>query len=1020
MTSLATHSSIDHELFPLFSVRSCISEADESLNGPRFCVQDTFTGAAYEVRSCRLVLEADTPTGKNTDNKSLSPSNLNIVRRQQDRIDTLLSISSKVPVPPSVSLPIDIYIQEQPSTGDTYVASVDPFAGLSLGDIIRSGWGIIEELVFMEILHAVETFGYASASLPPHGNLSCDAVKQLLTVRDGASEARQPSRWVVGDWLLLYDERVDSYDPNAFIADVEWMLYSSFSQLSVSTQPDGIILSRQRVEELINGCVERVRYRLLGEGNAEERRSAGVHAGGAANARLDSTLSGVGRSGGGGADHVSPSKFHAGGGVSPLSANGTSSTQEDPEPHSDSQVSTSADHAGDVLDSIRQMTIKDKMAYHQAALRSEQLLVNRHRRKNAPLPPRPQPASPPMLPQPAPTHSDMSSEDLDEGPSLSSPIEVKPSAYLTQNRRGLAGNSTNGTRPQKSPRARLSDTTRSATGRSSGKDRTPSSAREQRERLLEDVVNLAVMKQHRRSTELRNQQQICRTRREELRQALAKTAQLNEARKRPIPALLNNSRLREGVGAAKVAGAPLSPRRKPLANRNPQHRNGAAAKAPACTAPQSHYYVPAATPSTSLTSISPPLPDRDASESPEPKPPFPPLRKGGGTAAPLVIPDADVVKRLNTAPLKRQTAAAPPVIAVAEVGPSASAMPNAKKLAGEAGNENRPWTTGCSTVRSRNLLNMQREEQRAAVGPCNRRTYTSENNIRSARALQRPRQPLDVSAFPRSARAAPQTVKERRRFTMTEGAPLSAPLQETISLIKPLPLAEVLEAAAQSGPSGVSSGSPRPTPPGTAPQRTAPSPRQKVERVPPPSAKRWVASPRKNENRSAAAAPVPSSAAKAVSGELQPPPTIQASSSPSKQTHSSVGGGPQRRTARQVNEERVFPASSRPAMRRLVPDKVTPGPTVEATPPGPKGGTSAEPSAPSVTPLTKSKLSKMKEAANALTLTPNSNSATTRDAPLRSARRMITPRFTENIVVRSVHPVNETSPGILLRRQHRH
>ncbi|KAG5472462.1 hypothetical protein LSCM1_03861 [Leishmania martiniquensis] len=612
-SSLATHSSIDHDLFPLLTVRSCVSEADESKNGPRFCAEDKMTGGAYEIRSRKLHLEAEelasgaaaTGAGRN-----LSSNDLALIKRQQERINALLTAAAHCAVPQCVALPIDVYIQEQPSTGNTYVASVDAFSGLSLGDIIRSGWGVMEERVFLEILNTVEAFGYASASLPPHGNLSSDAIKQLLIVRDGASEARQPSRWVVSDWLLLSDDSVASFDPAAFVADLEWILHSSFAQLHISTdtQQGSTLMPANRVEELVSETVDRIRAHLLRHGatgqnllsvdkanepphenSVTDANASLENAGASPSGMTDTDGTSARRPSDSNADGTS-AVFHttdenimnsastAAGGTLEPQANAASppsshsrcavgkggivvedqaktaivetfpslSTPNTPLTASLVNNSTeSSRSAADKRDSTketpglaRQMSLKDKIAFHQAALRNEQLLVNRHRRKNAPLPPRPQPVCAQGR-NPRTTLSPSPSEDEEEfygAPSLTSPIEVKPSAYLMQGRRPSAsGRGVNSARKPPSPRSARTPNGEARTPREHSRSTTaapqsqqplaasqsPASPDQLRERLLENVVSLAMQNQRRRAQIHRLHQEAERRRREQRQQALS-------------------------------------------------------------------------------------------------------------------------------------------------------------------------------------------------------------------------------------------------------------------------------------------------------------------------------------------------------------------------------------------------------------------------------------------------------------------------------------------------------------------
>ncbi|GET90848.1 hypothetical protein, conserved [Leishmania tarentolae] len=569
----------------------------------RFCAEDKMTGGAYEIRSRKLELETEQrgdDAGCRATHRNLSPNDLRTIKRQQERINALLTATAYCTVPPCVSLPIDVYIQEQPSTGDTYVASVDAFSGLSLGDIIRSGWGMMEESVFLEILNAVEAFGYASASLPPHGNLSSDAIKQLLIVRDGASEARQPSRWVVSDWLLLSDDSVASFNIETFVSDLEWVLHSSFAQLhiSTSTAQGSTVMPMARVEELVSETVDRIRAHLLCQGaEAQETSSAddltstpdGVpqtnmkalhaHLDASSFAVTDIDGTGTGQTSASKKDGV-PTPFDAvHGNTSNCAAAATGSALESHatagstlppdslgEPDTETESITTAsslsilptaslfnkksqgsrapalknESAKEVFLATRQMSLKDKVAYHQAALRSEQLLVNKHRRKNAPLPPRPQPMS---------THKHNARRMLSPSaseeefyyspPSLTSPIDVKPSAYLMQGHVSSPnGRETGSSRKLQSPRSGRTLNGEARTPRERSRLTTPppqsqqllatsqpsASCEQLRERLLDGLVSIAVLNQRRRAQDHRLQQEAERRRREQRQQVLSLSA----------------------------------------------------------------------------------------------------------------------------------------------------------------------------------------------------------------------------------------------------------------------------------------------------------------------------------------------------------------------------------------------------------------------------------------------------------------------------------------------------------------
>ncbi|KAG5498738.1 hypothetical protein JKF63_03026 [Porcisia hertigi] len=722
-SSLATHSSIDYDLFPLLTVRSCVSEANESKNGPRFCAEDKMTGGAYEIRNRKLVLEAEggvaEDTGGSRTARQLSPNDLCTIKRQQERINALLTASAHCAVPPCVALPIDVYIQEQPSTGDTYVASVDAFSGLSLGDIIRSGWGVMEESVFLEILNAVEAFGYASASLPPHGNLSSDAIKQLLIVRDGAWEARQPSRWVVSDWLLLSDDSVTSFDPQAFLGDLEWMLHSSFAQLHISmtAEQGSSLMPPYRVEQLVSETVDRIRAHLLGEeaGTQDSPFAAGftpqpesrsqthvnifprsveaalsvVAEADLAKAKLpayrteDASLASTSplhdissqrasTSTGGmvefqvsGRAPPSPPHRHdlcglAAGdrGTSGITANNGASSAALTIPLTasleESQKSTGPgtadgrDTGSEGPCAARDMSLKDKVAYHQAALRHEQLLVNKHRRKNAPLPPRPQPVHPRGVSSRPSVLQRPSDEDdyyYYDPPSLTSPIKVKPSAYLMQGLQPIgSGRSDSSTgKPNSSPSRSAGTISGEAYqpdegSRSSTIARRPPlslvsprrcvSRDQLRERLLDGVVDFGVLNQRWRAQKHRLQREAECRQREQRQQALSFPSPSGDVLSQP-PAIRAQSAKPRASNLHHLSPNSLSARAKYARALDTQKLCTIGSSAALSNSAENRSPCASAAPS-GRCSVTPSAPQVEAmprfgsvSESPEPRPPSP-------------------------------------------------------------------------------------------------------------------------------------------------------------------------------------------------------------------------------------------------------------------------------------------------------------------------------------------------------------------------------------------------------------
>ncbi|ESL07072.1 hypothetical protein TRSC58_05245 [Trypanosoma rangeli SC58] len=233
-------------LFPVLTLYSCISDAQESGNGARYSAQDKFTGCMYEVRCLPL-------------NVSSSQSDLDkLLAVQQKRLDALTSASSRGNVSASVSLPIDAYVQELASSKEYFVVSVSSFGGLSLGDMIRAGCRLLENADFNEILSCVEEYARESMRLPPHRNLTLNALLRQLTVRSGAVEMDHPSRWVIGDWQLLAEDAAPTTHEE-LVGDLEWLLYSAFEKLGVSCDPDGNVLRRDVVEMRINETIERIR-----------------------------------------------------------------------------------------------------------------------------------------------------------------------------------------------------------------------------------------------------------------------------------------------------------------------------------------------------------------------------------------------------------------------------------------------------------------------------------------------------------------------------------------------------------------------------------------------------------------------------------------------------------------------------------------------------------------------------------------------------------------------------------------
>ncbi|EKF37806.1 hypothetical protein MOQ_001994 [Trypanosoma cruzi marinkellei] len=234
------------ELFPVLSLCNCISDAEESANGARYSAQDKFTECVYEVRCLPLKVSGS----KKEVERALG--------MQQQRLDALVAASQRRNLSPSVSLPIDAYVQELAASKEYFVISVSSFAGLSLGDMIRSGCRLLEDADFKEILSCVEEYALESARLPPHRNLTLNAILRQLALRPGTVEMSHSSRWAIGDWLL-FAENSASITHEELVRDLEWLLYSAFSKLNVSCDGNGNVLQKDIVEMRISETIERIK-----------------------------------------------------------------------------------------------------------------------------------------------------------------------------------------------------------------------------------------------------------------------------------------------------------------------------------------------------------------------------------------------------------------------------------------------------------------------------------------------------------------------------------------------------------------------------------------------------------------------------------------------------------------------------------------------------------------------------------------------------------------------------------------
>lgn len=366
--SLVTKSSVDASLLPLLTIRCCTSEAFESLNGPRFCAQDTLTGTAYEVRSVsQFISDADASVDDAGD----------VEERYSQRLHALLHARASLPGPsPFLSFPSDANTVFDDASGVVTVAVAESFCGLSLGDLVRCGWGLLEESVLRDILHVVEWFCYAAPLLPPHLNVSSDCIKRALDVRDGSAERVNPSRWVIGDWLLLCTDDSPDMDRPTFeglLSDVEWTLHSSFLELNIAASSDGMFLSSTQVEQRISEVMDRVHMffdvELPDFSDRAKVRTVLAH-----KLRFMTDTALLAADGDDGDSLAGSLLGRQSSAASPL----TSAT-----PLLDGLVLPL-----DVPPS--EMTLKEKLAYHQMMLRTEQAAITRQRRKTAPLPPMPQ------------------------------------------------------------------------------------------------------------------------------------------------------------------------------------------------------------------------------------------------------------------------------------------------------------------------------------------------------------------------------------------------------------------------------------------------------------------------------------------------------------------------------------------------------------------------------------------------------------------------------------------------------
>lgn len=459
--SLTAGTSIVPEAFPNLIIRSCISEASESLNGPRYAAQDKNFSLVYEVRYNPVeVNDLDRSEYPNEEEEDGVQEDLHGRKscwwtRQEERLRKLrLCARHHFPL---VSFPQSIYLYaNNTSTARTHpvVCSVEELCGLSLGDIVRSDWTLVQESVLNDVLETVEGFGKMTPVLPPHGNISADAIKQLLTVRETAVEMQHRSRWVVGDWLLTPPSE-EHYDLMTTIADIEWMLTSTFSQLRIQRDASGTLLSASDLEARIGTMTSRLRDGLA--------------------LRCGTSLSSACLRAGDALEDKEEVKKCLQIGVRGFNYN--------------TQANTNS-----ILEKTRFMTVKEKIVFHQNALRDEQQQLNRYRRKYAQLPPRPHPPS---------DEADYAIESQEYKPTdLGSPIIIKPSVFFGRSqgsRKGVSsgyGGASDGpiAEKYKDKKRKSKSGRRSEMGSSQSQKtkqlETPDNIREV---VIDDIVELALM-----------------------------------------------------------------------------------------------------------------------------------------------------------------------------------------------------------------------------------------------------------------------------------------------------------------------------------------------------------------------------------------------------------------------------------------------------------------------------------------------------------------------------------------------
>lgn len=441
---------VPNNCFPNLVLRSCISEASESLNGARYLAQEIVDLYTYEVRCVPF---------------EPSRGSLDRWAGQENRMEQLRRASARHL--PFVSLPYSIFLHKDEDKR-FYVCSVEGCAGLSLGDIARSGWTLIQESLFNDVLETVEAYGKLSPLLPIHGNFSADAIKQLLTLREVMVESAHRPRWVVCDWLLT-DVEEQQYDMESCIGDLEWVLTSTFSQFRIQKDKSDTFLSPSDLESRVALMAQRIRDALMQYHFHETVNDAGVPF-----AELQEEMI---------------RNFHLSSSTLPVSA--------DP-----------------VKPSTRNMSVKEKIFFHQSSQREEKQQLNRYRRRHAELPPR--------LHQPEASPDYALDDEMWKPHKLSSPIHVRPTQLFT-----LAGD----------PKA-----SHESSPRSQAAHETIVS----RQEVVDDIVQLALLYEDRVSHERAAEVEGIQSQREALRGILAQSAALSTARSRAHNTLHSRKKAERG------------------------------------------------------------------------------------------------------------------------------------------------------------------------------------------------------------------------------------------------------------------------------------------------------------------------------------------------------------------------------------------------------------------------------------------------------------------------------------------